>query len=276
MEDFSCAIEDISPKKAREYLKKNTNNYRKLHRSVVKAYAEEMAAGRWETNGVPIIFSKDGVLKDGQHRLMAIIMSGKTIKMAVARGIENDVTIYDINVRRTLTDVARASGVDCSSTIIAVGNIIVNQFANRRANTDVVKYVSEHIDELNRAQRITCYGTGSKSKNAPCIAGAYLMLQTKFMPSYEVELFFRLMNDFGFTCADGYEVSPPLVAQRMFDDRGTKHAGVQIQKERMEIVSLAMRDFHNGTKREQKYRIQEPFYFSGLLSKVRKMHGLEA
>ena len=268
-------VEKITPEKAREYLKANTNNYRKLSRYTVKKYAEDMAEGRWELNGEPIVFSESGVLKDGQHRLAAVIMSKKTVSMNVTRGVDDKVNTYNVGKLRTNKDILNAEGIDADSTVIAAANIIVNRFSGSRGGTSVRNYVAAHIDDLNRALRITCYGTGAKSKNAPSVAASYLMLRTEQMPSYEVELFFRLMNDFSFTHADGYEVGPALIAQRMFDERGTKHSGHQIQKERLEILIMAMTDFHNAVKRTENYKISEPFKFSELIQKVREMDGLE-
>ena len=272
---LNTVVEKITPKKAAEYLKANTNNYRKLSRATVKRYAEDMKSGRWELNGESICFGENGVLKDGQHRLAAIVMSGKTIEMNVVRGVADGVSIYNVGKKRTNVDVARAMGIDCDATVTAVANIIVNRFSGSRGGTEVVDYIRDHIDELNRAMRVTCYGTGAKSKNAPCVAATYLMLRTKTLPIYELELFFRLMNDFSYTFADGYEITPALIAQRMFDERGTKHGGYQIQKERLEILVMALKDFHDGKKRENKYKIAEPFKFMDLLNKVRREDGLE-
>lgn len=271
---LKTAVETITPEKAAEYLKSNTNNYRKLSRATVRNYADEMKAGRWELNGEPICFSESGELKDGQHRLAAIILAKKSIRMNVTRGVADEVTIYNVGKKRTNTDIARARGVDCDSTIMAVSNIIVNKFSGHKGGAKVVEYAIAHIDELNRAMRIACYGTGPKTKNAPSICAAYLVLRNKLLPCYEVELFFRLMNDFSYTFADGYEISPALIAQRMFDERGTKHSGYQIAKERLEILIMAMNDFHKGKKRELKYKVQEPFQFMTLLDKVRKEDGL--
>ena len=271
-----CTVENITPAKAAEYLKHNTDNYRKLKRPLVNNYMDDILNGRWEFNGESIVFDENGVLKDGQHRLAAIYKSGKTLPMVVVRGIKPEVKIYDMGGRRTNTDIANAMGADLDSTAIAAANIIVNRFCGVRGGTKVLEYANAHASELNRALRITCYGTGSKSKNAPSVAATYLMLRTNAMPCYEIELFFRLMNDFGFTSADGYEVSPALVAQRMFDQRGTKHGGCQIQKERLEILVMAMKDFHDGKKRDQNYKIKEPFRYVELLSKIRKEDGLEA
>ena len=273
---MKTVVETITPEKATEYLKTNTNNYRKLSRQTVRNYAEDMRNGKWELNGEPICFSESGVLKDGQHRLAAIILAKVPVQMNVTRGVEEHVNIYNRGKQRTNTDIARAKGIDCDSTIIAAANIIVNRFCGSRGGTAVVEYACEHVDELNRAMRIACYGTGAKSKNAPSVVASYLMLRNKIMPCYEVELFFRIMNDFAFTFSDGYEVSPALIAQKMFDERGVnKGGGCQIQKERLEILIMAMRDFHDGKKRELRYKIQEPFKFMELLNKIRREDGLE-
>lgn len=268
-------VETITPKKAAEYLKHNTNNCRKIHRGVVKAYADMMLSGRWELNGEGISFGEDGKLKNGQHRLAAIIMANKPIEMLVTRGISNDVNIYDMGLKRTSADIINADGFECNPTIVAASRIIVDQFQHNRGNTRVIDYAEKHIDELNRAYRIVCYGESRYSHNAPCIAGCYLALRACGIPHYEEELFFRLFNDKGLTRCDGYDPSSVLIARQMFDERGLKCNGYQIQKERLEIICLAQKDFHEGIKVSSNYKIQEPFYFSELIKKVRKADGLE-
>ncbi len=275
MKDIAVKVETITPPMAKEYLRANTNNYRKLSRSRVKQYAADISAGKWELNGETIVFDENGVLKDGQHRLAGVVMSGKSIQTFVIRGISADVTLYDRGGNRTYTEIAKAMGLDVDSTVVAAGNIIVNNFSGKKGGSALYGYLQKHQDELNRAKRLACYGTGAKNKNAPSVTAAYLMLRSKEMPSYEVELFFRLMNDFGYTHADGYEISPALVAQRMFDERGTKHSGCSIQRERLEILIMAMTDFHKGKKREIKYKISDPFVSDALLKRIRKEDGLE-
>ena len=244
-----------------------------MQRSTIQSYANDILKDRWQLNGETIVFAESGVLKNGQQRLAAVIMANKPIQCVVVRGIKDNVVIYDEVRRRTHTDQARARGIDADPALMAVGNIIVNRFSGQRSGTAIVDYVGEHLDELNRALRIT----GGGGRNAPSICATYLMLRTKQMPSYELELFFRLVYDFGFTCADGYEVSPALVAQRMFDERGNTRGGSRaVQRERLEILVMALQDFHKGKKREQKYKVSEPFQFMELLNKVRKEDGLEA
>lgn len=273
---LKTTVEKITPEKAREYLRTNTDNYRKLSRTTVKKYAEDMKNGRWELNGEPICFGANGILKDGQHRLAAIILSGKTIETNVTRGVDDSVSIYNVGKKRTNVDIANARGIDCDKSLVAVANIVVNKFGFTRNGTEVVNYVEDHFDELNRAMRVTCYGpVAKKSRNAPSIAASYLMLRTERMPIYEIELFYRLLYDFNNTRADGYSIGPAVVARKMLDERGNLRGGSQMQKERLEILVMAMNDFHDGNSRELRYKIAEPFQFMDMLTKIRKIDGLE-
>ena len=67
-----------------------------------------------------------------------------------------------------------------------------------------------------------------------------------------------------------------MTARRQIDDRGPGNTGgFPVQKERLEILIMAMKDFHDNRKRELKYKIKEPFTFTGLLSKVREEDNLD-
>ena len=75
--------EIITPEKAKEILKKNGKN-RSISWSTVNAYARDMSKGYWtEGVGVGISIDENGILRDGQHRLEAIVKSGgKDIKLS--------------------------------------------------------------------------------------------------------------------------------------------------------------------------------------------------
>lgn len=60
---------------------------RKRTESRVNMYAADMAAGNWGLTGQGISFDENGHLLDGQHRLAAVVKSGKTVDMLVVRGL---------------------------------------------------------------------------------------------------------------------------------------------------------------------------------------------
>lgn len=72
--DVSMTITIVTPDIAKQWLKQNTNN-RKIKEAVVDAYAKDMLNGKWTINNDSITFDKNGILTNGQHRLMAVIKS---------------------------------------------------------------------------------------------------------------------------------------------------------------------------------------------------------
>lgn len=268
---IKMTVETITPAMATDYLKMNTNNYRKLQRSVVMRYTDDIKNGKWELNGESIVFGNDGQLKDGQHRLAAIILAKKSVKMTVIRGIDDSVTIFNLGSKRTVSQIASSKGVECNGTVAAAAKIIACEFRYNLGSNETLEYIDAHLDELNRAYRIACYGNCKSSKNGSCVAACYLMLRAGLIKSYEAELFFRLFNDKGMTRCDGYDASPALIARKMLDERAKGCSGYQIQKERLEIICLALRDFSLGEARKMPYRIGEPFFYEELIKNIKEM-----
>jgi hypothetical protein len=65
-----------------------------------------MRRGEWRETGEAIKFDENGQLRDGQHRLAAIVRSGITLKMTVVRGvIEEAFDVMDSGRSRSVTDV---------------------------------------------------------------------------------------------------------------------------------------------------------------------------
>lgn len=101
----------VTPKLAEQWLNQNTDN-RNLRPGVVEKYASDMANGRWTSCPMPISFGHDGVLVDGQHRLWAIIESGKGQWFTIARGFtREDALNIDTGLGRSFVDNVQRSGV---------------------------------------------------------------------------------------------------------------------------------------------------------------------
>lgn len=66
---------DVTPAMAEMWLQHNFNN-RPVSLDTVRAYAREMKRGKWLPNHQGIAFNDRDELNDGQHRLMAIVLSG--------------------------------------------------------------------------------------------------------------------------------------------------------------------------------------------------------
>lgn len=96
----------VTPDIARHWLETLADYQRKASTKDVDLYARAMKEGKWDEN-VPqaICFDTDGRLCDGQHRLMAVVASGASIKFDVIRGITRETFLrLDQGRRRTAAE----------------------------------------------------------------------------------------------------------------------------------------------------------------------------
>jgi hypothetical protein len=84
---MTSKIELITPKIATEILENHNPRNRNVSDSTVSAYATDMKNGRWTLTHQGLAFDENNDLIDGQHRLWAVIFSGKEIEFMVTRGI---------------------------------------------------------------------------------------------------------------------------------------------------------------------------------------------
>lgn len=100
----------ITPAIAQDLLVLNDEN-RPLSHDVVDRYAKIMEDDRWEYTGETVKVSKKMKLIDGQHKLKAIVKSGKTIVMHIQTGLDPDAfAILDTGRKRTGGDVLAIAG----------------------------------------------------------------------------------------------------------------------------------------------------------------------
>lgn len=111
----------ITPEIAKEYLTKvdPTLKNRPINKRYVDLYARDMKAGKWRITHQGIAFDKDGFLRDGQHRLNAIIKSNTPVIMVVSRGLEDNSYIgIDSGLKRNTKDILTLSGAYSDNTVI--------------------------------------------------------------------------------------------------------------------------------------------------------------
>lgn len=101
----------VTPALARAWLEHNEGN-RTVNRTHIVDLARDMIDGRFRLTHQPIAFDATGNLIDGQHRLMAIVQSGCTVELMVAR--YTDITTakalpVDIGKKRTAAQVLQES-----------------------------------------------------------------------------------------------------------------------------------------------------------------------
>ena len=114
---FSAIVETIGPKKAQEYLDLMPHN-RRQRRRVKDRYTKAMANGQWKLTGEAIKFNTRGELIDGQHRLEAIIITGKTIEILVCRNVPPEAFMeLDTGANRTPADLLTVAGYNYTAGV---------------------------------------------------------------------------------------------------------------------------------------------------------------
>lgn len=102
----------VSPEMAAKMLVKNTNN-RRLDPARITRYANDITNGRWVADtGELIKLDSEGNVLDGQHRLSAVVRSGKGIWIHLATGVASEVfDVIDSGKSRSVADVLTIAGV---------------------------------------------------------------------------------------------------------------------------------------------------------------------
>jgi len=144
---MDLSVETITAKQAEKYLQFNTNN-RSLRKSLVNQYAKDMAAGNWKLTHQGVAFNCDGTLLDGQHRLAAIVQSGITVQMLVARGVDSrSQLVMDDHAKRSAGDaLSLARKEKITQQHVAVMRACVELSAGSRGNRLTKQELDEVVD----------------------------------------------------------------------------------------------------------------------------------
>lgn len=117
-------VETITPEVAMALLAANTHN-RKLRRAHVESLAATISSGEWTLNGATVKVANDGMLIDGQHRLEAVVLAGRSIETVVVRGLRaSSQETVDTGRRRQLADVLAIEGYPDSRALSAAANVL--------------------------------------------------------------------------------------------------------------------------------------------------------
>lgn len=107
----------ITPEMATDLLTLNTKN-RNIRTKRVLKLAEAIKEGKWMCNGDTIRISKNSVLMDGQHRLLACVSAGKMIKSIIVTGLEEEAfATIDTGASRSSGDTMSFLGCKNAATL---------------------------------------------------------------------------------------------------------------------------------------------------------------
>lgn len=128
---FSSCVEHIGPKQATAYLLRNRDNNRPLNGRKVGEYEDVIRRGEWRLTPQGIIFDHNGRLIDGQHRLTAIVRSGRTVALQVTRDVDPDIfSVIDVGFKRTAGHIFTMQGEPQGAQLAAALQWLFNYEAN--------------------------------------------------------------------------------------------------------------------------------------------------
>lgn len=254
---MKLSIELITPKLADEYLARNTNNYRKINHANVKKYAEDMKEGKWEENAEPISFSPSGVLLNGQHRLAAIVKSGVSVNMVVARDV--DAHIFDIQGKRTDSQYYRNLGIQGYSGTTAAGCLAGMVLANSmdfNAGKDISMaskglYLRQNETEIDAVISATNTGTTTRLSAKGAVYCATWCLFLKGERIENLAEFFSVVNT-GFPVAGKDCSSAIAFRNQLLKEKGEGKSRRCMENDFSSTIR-AFTDFKSGISRRNVY-----------------------
>lgn len=239
----------MTPDLARAILKNNINN-RNVKRERVNLYASDMEKGRWQLNGESIVIDANGNLKDGQHRLMAVIKSQCTVPMVVVTGVDADCNIYDRGSGRSVKDIMTISMEDKfkqSNHIIAICNrFLYMKKQNNSCNSDfdVIKFIETYENELEQIYHIAI-SKKKYSRSATVTCAIFIALHN----GESVDKLNRYVQVLNTGMMESPTDSPAIIVRNMYVEKKL----VDKTKESVATVLKSIEDF--GTyARKKPYR----------------------
>ena len=132
--DLSVELVLVTPEVAKNYLRFNNKN-RKASTDHVLFLSKEMSSGRFLENGESIVFDKKGWLKDGQHRLISIVETGKSYYITIVRGVDDMAMATGKN--RSAADVLTLNGYKFANSTASLIKMI-ERYEKRKSKQNVV------------------------------------------------------------------------------------------------------------------------------------------
>jgi len=110
---------------AEAVLRLNTGN-RRVNRRKIDQLARQMKSGEFENTGEPIIISAEGVINNGQHRLLALVEADVALDMDVRFGIPRKAfSKTDTGTSRSSADVLTIKGVGAGGQVASAVRLLV-------------------------------------------------------------------------------------------------------------------------------------------------------
>jgi hypothetical protein len=171
----------VTPSAAKALLNENKYN-RRVNQRKVDLYTREMRAGRWRLSNDMICISTDGQLLNGQHRLLAVVASGVTIRAYVAYAVPvadalpmDSGTLRSEGAKRNMFFGAE-NGKNEVAIARAIAGLAIGDSRFVFSTSELNEIIEENREEIAWAAKVLCGGKKRKGLTATvigCLAYAY-------------------------------------------------------------------------------------------------------
>lgn len=239
--------EEITPKKAAAYLKRNVTN-RPLREATVKGYEADMRSGNWVPTHQGVAFNDREELIDGQHRLTAVVHSEVTVRMLVTRGLPaktgetHTMDAVDRGAVRSIADQLRLQhGFSNPNLGIAVVALIANIVLTRRVKKQTTSQVLLGLDLYGR--HIGEIGALVDNPREKRFRRAAFVAALTFARAIEPGAIDRFLK--GMLTGAGLEATSPVLSLRNFllSDAATLQFSLSLE-DRVRLTQVVLNSLH--------------------------------
>ena len=195
-EMYAKCMMEVTPQMAAEWLATNPNN-RSVNRNDVRRYAKKMQENDWIPNNDFISIESNGTLINGQHRLNAVILANRPVKLNVLFNAVRT-PYYDTGRNRSLRDQIIMGGLAQAGTYATNRNVIgtarlclrdIGESTFKKADAyEILDWCHRHLEE---SKLIVDLG---KIKNPEALA-AIQLLTNKYKAEKEQRIISDSLND---------------------------------------------------------------------------------
>jgi hypothetical protein len=163
----------ITPELAKKWLENNMGN-RKLRSSWVDTLAMAIKNNEFMFTHQAIAFSQSGRLLDGQHRLKAIVLANKPVRMLVTTNLDEEIfSAIDCGIKRNISDLTnlQKGTADVCKTL---ASLIYRQLAGNATPAHTIKIAESGIAALCDEMLEVCNSTRRIVSSTPIRCAAII------------------------------------------------------------------------------------------------------
>lgn len=192
----------VSPALAEDLLSCSTIPNRAVSDRVVTQYARAMARSAWRATHQGIALSDAGDVIDGQHRLLAIVQSGRTVPLSIFVGVDPEAfAVLDSGYGRKSGQVLSLAGYVNANYLAAIARqeLVVSWRAHKQSITnEAVLRCVEYYEERGMPESVITSKHARAALQAMRLSGA-LVSWAKWramcaLPEQAAEFFRKLEN----------------------------------------------------------------------------------